>query len=163
MKFGWNRIKTEEGAAFWSRSSNFNVEKFCEVHRMSPNWPQTVRHEKYPVYVDYKAHIPKFSSLLLYDQPFSRTSRLWIFSHTHVITVTWCHACLNLGRLPWKVIACIYLMATNVLIKFAWNLLKAEKAGRMKFAVPYYPVLTKKIKVLLHIYFFFTFWQIVQK
>ncbi len=42
------------------------------MHRMTPQWPQTHNCRKYLVYTEYSSMGPKFHSLLLYDQPFSR-------------------------------------------------------------------------------------------
>ncbi len=43
-----------------------------EMDRMSSDWPWILICDKYPVHTEYLPPKPKFSSVLLYDQPFSR-------------------------------------------------------------------------------------------
>ncbi len=43
-----------------------------ELHRMTPNRTQRIRHETYPAYAVPRVASPKFSPVSLCDQPFSR-------------------------------------------------------------------------------------------
>ncbi len=85
-KFGWNLMKTVEGVVFrksWNR-------KLCKVHRMTPNQTQGIGHQKYPTYVHCSTPSPKFSSVSLYDQPFSRYCTSYDSIDSHVTSTTKC-------------------------------------------------------------------------
>ncbi len=42
------------------------------MHQMTPEWPYALNCQKGPVYTEYSPLRPKFHSISLYDQPFSR-------------------------------------------------------------------------------------------
>ncbi len=43
-----------------------------EMHRMTPEWPQALIGQKYPVYTEYSPPRPKFHSVSFYDQALLR-------------------------------------------------------------------------------------------
>ncbi len=58
----------------WERSSVSNIVEL-EILQSAPNDPkptQAIGHERYPTCVGHKTLSPKFSSVLLYGQPFPR-------------------------------------------------------------------------------------------
>ena len=63
---------------------------------MTQNQIQAIGHEKYPTYVDPKTPGPKFSSVSLYDQPFSLSTH----THTHTHTQTHAHRERHLSLPP---------------------------------------------------------------
>ncbi len=48
-----------------------------EMHRLTSDWPWTLNGQKYPVYTEYLPPSPKFWSVSLYWQPFSRNSTFY--------------------------------------------------------------------------------------
>ncbi len=70
----------------WSFSPWGHKQYFCiaqKVHRMTPNWTQRIRHrhEKHLTYAVHRTACPKFHSLSLYYQPFSRYCTFYDFFH----------------------------------------------------------------------------------
>ncbi len=48
-----------------------------QVHWMTPKWPQTLQGQVYPIYVLPVYTSPKFDSVSLYDEPFSKYRPFW--------------------------------------------------------------------------------------
>ena len=113
-KVWMNRMKIGSGEEF----KKFQTWRFYKVHRMTPNQTQGFGHQKYLSYMQYSTPSPKFSSVLLYDQPFSRYSAFQVFLLTPMLKSQSATNFLKLGPLSRKVIACILSWQPNVLIKF---------------------------------------------
>ncbi len=57
---------------FYPCGALLNIENVVKVHRMQPKWTRRIRQEKYPIYAVPRTTSPKYLSVSLYDQPFSR-------------------------------------------------------------------------------------------
>ena len=60
---------------FRSTTSHFRAAGLSKIgmQRMTPEWPYSRKCQKYPVYTEYSPPRPKFQSVSLYDQIFSRS------------------------------------------------------------------------------------------
>ncbi len=58
---------------FARRPAVFKIQgRKSEIHQMTPEWPYALNCQKGPVYTEYSPPRPKFHSVSLYDQPYSR-------------------------------------------------------------------------------------------
>ena len=147
-------MKIVEGVVF-RKSWN---QKFCKVHRMTPNQTQGIGHQKYCIYVHCSTPSPIFSSVLLYDYLFSRysTFRFPIDSYLKILK---CHKIFNTWPIGKKSNSLYSTMVTQCPHK-VW-LTSDENSRRrsvLKFPAPYGPVLTKISKS----HRIFKFWQIAK-
>ncbi len=129
MKFGWNLMKNLEGEVVrksWNRT-------FCtsKVHRMTPNQTQGIRHQKYPRPVHCSTPSPKFSSVSLYDQPFSRYCTFTICPLTSMLKFQSATKFLIFRKLPKHLLILHFFMTALLIIKFGSD--RIQNVGGVAF------------------------------
>ena len=110
----------------------------------APNAPNQTRHQKYPTYVHCRTLSPKFWSVLIYDQPFSRYCTFYYLPIDFYVKISKCHKIFNL----WQIAKNVYNFTFSydcLIYNKVW--LRSDKNGRrsniLNFPAPYGPVLTK--------------------
>ncbi len=93
-EFGWNLMKT------WRSSVSKTVDS--KILQSSPNNPKPNSVNQalnYPTYVHYGTQIPKFSSVSLYDQPFSRYFTFQDFPINSHVRISKCYKIFKTCRI----------------------------------------------------------------
>ncbi len=91
-------------------SSLLKILKFGKMYRMTPNWTQRIRLKKYPTYAVSSFASPKLSPASFCGQPFQDIAHFRVFPLTPILKFRTQsdRICFKFGRLPIKLIACMY-------------------------------------------------------